>query len=208
MLRQTQMQQCCKILISLRDLICQNSIMKYLPYFFICLFFFACNADDEVEIENEEEVITTLQYVLTPTAGGNAVTLQFEDADGDGPGAPVLTVDALAANTTYNGAITLSNVTETPAEDVTEEIEEEDDEHQFFFSSTVSGLTVAYADEDGDGNPVGLATTLTTGAAGSGTLTVTLRHEPSKDASGVSAGDITNAGGETDIEVTFNIDVQ
>ncbi|HBK71516.1 MAG TPA: type 1 periplasmic binding fold superfamily protein, partial [Flavobacteriaceae bacterium] len=35
-----------------------------------------------------------------------------------------------------------------------------------------------------------------------------LRHEPNKSASGVSDGDITNAGGETDIEVIFNITVQ
>ena len=43
---------------------------------------------------------------------------------------------------------------------------------------------------------------------GSGTITVTLRHEPNKDAAGVSSGDIANAGGETDIEVTFNVEIQ
>ena len=37
---------------------------------------------------------------------------------------------------------------------------------------------------------------------------MTLRHEPAKDASGVAAGDITNAGGETDIEVTFDVTVE
>ena len=42
---------------------------------------------------------------------------------------------------------------------------------------------------------------------GNGTITVILRHEPDKDASGVSNGDITNAGGETDIEVVFNVEV-
>jgi len=53
-----------------------------------------------------------------------------------------------------------------------------------------------------------LANTLTTDAAGSGTITVILRHEPDKGASGVNDGDITNAGGETDIEVTFDVTVQ
>ena len=38
---------------------------------------------------------------------------------------------------------------------------------------------------------------------GHGQFTVTLRHEPDKSAQGVSAGDITNAGGETDIEVSL-----
>ena len=64
------------------------------------------------------------------------------------------------------------------------------------------------ADFDGDGNPVGLANILTTGSAGSGNLTVTLKHEPDKSASGVSDGDMTNAGGETDISVTWVITVE
>jgi hypothetical protein len=35
-----------------------------------------------------------------------------------------------------------------------------------------------------------------------------LIHEPVKDAGGVSSGDITNAGGETDAEATFVVGVQ
>ena len=35
-----------------------------------------------------------------------------------------------------------------------------------------------------------------------------LRHEPDKSAAGVSSGDITNAGGETDIEVSFNVIIE
>ena len=38
--------------------------------------------------------------------------------------------------------------------------------------------------------------------------TITLRHEPAKTATGVSGGDITNAGGETDIEVVFDVTVE
>lgn len=100
------------------------------------------------------------------------------------------------------------NESESPAEDITEEIEEEDDEHQFFFTSSVGGWSVSYDDADGEGNPVGLATKLTTTGAGSGSLTVILRHEPDKSASGVAGGSITNAGGETDIEVTFDVEVK
>jgi len=39
-------------------------------------------------------------------------------------------------------------------------------------------------------------------------VTITLRHEPAKDATGVSDGDITNAGGETDISVNFPVEIQ
>ena len=61
---------------------------------------------------------------------------------------------------------------------------------------------------DTEGNPIGLATNVTTPAAGNGTLTITLRHKQIKDATGVSNGEIANADGETDIEVTFNVIVQ
>lgn len=166
----------------------------------------SCSPDDE--LPEEEEVITEVIWTLTPQGGGDVVTLTFLDADGDGGNDPVVTGGTLTANTTYDGSITLANTIESPAEDITAEVAEEDKEHQFFFSTTVAGLTIAYADADGDSNPVGLENTVTTTDAGQGTLGLVLRHEPDKNASGVSDGDITNAGGETDIEVTFDVEVQ
>jgi len=170
------------------------------------LIFTACKKDPEEVVD--EEVITTLRYTLTPDSGGTPVVLSFQDLDGDGGDAPIVMGGTLAANETYSGVMVLLNESESPAEDVTEEIEEDDDHHQFFFQSTLGGLSVSYDDEDGDGNPLGLKTNLSTGSAGSGQLTVTLRHEPNKSASGVADGNIENAGGETDIEVEFDIDVQ
>ena len=61
---------------------------------------------------------------------------------------------------------------------------------------------------DGNGDPVGLMTQLMTGSAGTGQLTILLRHEPDKSAMGVAQGDPTNAGGETDINVVFDIVVE
>ena len=170
------------------------------------IFLLSCSSDDnDPEPVNEEEVITTMTVTLAPQGGGNTVTLQTRDIDGDGPGAPVITVSGnLAASTTYNGSIELLNETETPAEDITEEVEEEDDEHQFIFQVTGSLTAVDYADADGNGNPVGLAFTLETGAAGSGTITITLRHEPTKPNDGTLAG----AGGETDIAQAFTVTVE
>ena len=173
----------------------------------ISLIFSACDADDPV-IPNEEELITTLNFTLVPANGDPAITLSFVDLDGDGGTAPTITGGTLAANQSYTGSVELLNEAETVTEDITLEVAEEDDEHQFFFQSTISDLTVNYNDQDADGNPLGISSTLNTGAAASGTLTIILRHEPDKFASGVSGGDITNAGGETDIEVTFPIDVQ
>lgn len=156
---------------------------------------------------NEEEVITTMEVRLTDPAS-NTVIMTFVDPDGDGGINPTITGGILSANTVYSGEIQLFNETETPAEIITTEILEEADEHQFFFDAQLGATTVAYADMDSNGNPLGQMFTLTTGDALSGTLTVTLRHEPVKEAPGVSDGDITNAGGETDIEVEFDVEIQ
>ncbi len=181
--------------------------------FISALIFTACNNDDDdaslpVPV-NEEEVITTLTATLTPVGSGATVTLQTRDLDGNGPDAPVVTpLGVLQANTIYNVSLVLLNETESPAELINEEIEEEDDEHQFFYQATNNVGMFDYSDFDGNGDPIGLAFTLTTTDAATGTITITLRHEPVKDAAGVSDGDITNAGGETDIQATFNVTVE
>ena len=170
--------------------------------------FSSCEKDDPDPI-NEEEVITTLTYTLTPQGGGAAVVLSFQDLDGDGGNTPVITTGNLAANTTYSATLQLFNEVASPAEDITVEVLAEAADHQFFYASTSAlNASVSYSDEDGDGNPVGVASTVTTGAASSGNLTITLRHEPDKFAAGVADGDIANAGGETDIEVTFSVTIQ
>ncbi len=56
--------------------------------------------------------------------------------------------------------------------------------------------------------PVGIHSIFETDLPAATTLTITLRHLPDKSAPGVNTGDIRNAGGETDIEVTFPIIVQ
>jgi hypothetical protein len=187
-----------------------KTIKKLSILFLSTLVFLGCSNDDNPIPVNEEEVITTLTAVLTPVGGGTAVTLQTRDLDGDGPNAPTITVSGpLAVNTVYNGNLTLLNETESPAELKNTEIEEESNEHQFFFEVTNNIGSFAYSDTDGNGNPLGLEFTFTTTAnTGSGNMTITLRHEPNKTAAGVAEGDITNAGGETDIEGTFSVTVQ
>lgn len=181
--------------------------LKLLSIFFVAgLLFTACSDDDggdNPDPVNEEEVITTMNITLTPMGGGTAVTFSSQDLDGDGPNAPVITAPNLAGNTTYNATIEILNETESPAEDITEEIEEEDDEHQFIFEITGSLASATATDTDGDGNPVGLSFDLVTNTAGSASLTVTLRHEPTKPNDGTLAG----AAGETDIAATFSFTI-
>ena len=169
------------------------------------IFSTSCSNDDAPV--NEEEVITTVTTTLV--GGGQTITLTSRDLDGDGPNAPVVTVSGnLVAGTTYTGSTTFLNELESPAEDITVEVEEEGADHQVFYQLPSSIGTVTYTDTDANGRPIGLNFTLVAGTSGStGTLTVTLRHLPNKTATGVAAGDITNAGGNTDAAVTFSVAV-
>lgn len=168
------------------------------------LFLASCSNDDPDPV-NEEEVITTMTITLTPDGGGDVVTLQSRDLDGDGPNPPVVTVSGpLLASTTYNGSIELLNETETPAEDITEEVEEEANEHQFFF--TVGGslsATTDYGNFDGNGDPLGTVFTLRAVGASAGSFSVTLRHDLKKP----NDGTLSDAGGETDIAQTFDLTI-
>lgn len=163
----------------------------------------SCKDDhDDHDHDHEEELITTVTYTLTN--GNNTVTLVWEDLDGDTGNDPTITNGTLMANTTYTGVIKLENKTESPAENITDEVKAEDDEHEFFYTSSVSGLAITKKDQDGNGNPLGIETSVTTGAAGSGTLTIVLKHEPTKPNNGSAA----SAGGSTDLEVSFSVQVQ
>jgi hypothetical protein len=165
----------------------------------------SCDDDDTPEAVNDEEVITTMTVTLTPSTGGTAVTLQTQDLDGEGPNAPVVTVSGnLTSGVVYNGVIVLLNETESPAENITEEVEEEDDDHQFFYTiGTGLNATTTYSNFDGNGNNLGTEFALTAGTASSGNITFTLRHEPTKPNEGLS-----DAGGETDIEATFSVTIE
>ena len=58
-------------------------------------------------------------------------------------------------------------------------------------------------DFDGDGNPLGTQFVLAPLGAGSGSVTITLVHEPTKPNDGLDT-----AGGEIDIQTTFSVTVQ
>lgn len=182
--------------------------LKLLPLLFLAVFITSCNNDDDTPQEvNEEEVISTVIAIFSD--GNSTITLTSIDLDGDGPNDPVNTISGpFAANTTYAGTVQFRNDLEDPAEDITQEVAEEALEHQVFYSATNNIGNFSYGDMDSDGNPIGLVYSFTSNDAGNGAITVTLRHEPNKDGEGVSDGNIANAGGETDVQVTFNVTVE
>ena len=179
---------------------------------------YSCEDDDVPPEENEEEVITDVTLTFTPDGGGDAITALAEDPDGEGPDdLEVLGPIELAANTTYTLTIDLLNDIE--GESITEEVEEEDEEHMFFFGWT-DGIfsdpagdgnigagnradAVNYVDTDDDGNPLGLETTWTTGDAATGTFRVILKHQPD-----IKTDTSDSTDGETDTDLTWDITIQ
>ncbi len=158
---------------------------------------------------NEEELITTVVLTFSPQSGGDVVEFRFTDLDGSGGNPPVISNGVLTDSSTYDVTVMLLNEAESPAEDLTAEVLAEAEEHQVFYLIEVGlEMDYIYQDTDADGNPIGLMTEFYTGASGSGNLQVVLRHQPDKSAQGVNVGDITNAGGETDVEVTFEVTIQ
>ena len=109
--------------------------LKLTSFALLVFTLFSCSNDDNPAPVNEEEVITTIKVTLVN--GGNTITLQSQDLDGDGPNAPIVTVSGdLAASTTYLGSVKFLNELENPAEDITAEVEEEGVDHELFFVLT------------------------------------------------------------------------
>lgn len=176
---------------------------KFLPVLVFVAVLMSCEDDDAPEQINEDELITTVRYEMVD-GSGNTVTFLQVDNDADGPNPPTTTVTGtILANTTYSGSVSFLNELETPADNITLEVQQEADEHEVFYGVNTAGVAISKIDNDGNGNPLGLQTNVSTGAAGNGSLTITLIHEPVKPNTG-----LTSAGGEADVVATFNFNVQ
>lgn len=192
------------------------------------------DADDHGHDHNEEtEVITTVTLTFTPTAGGDAVTASFRDPDGDGGMSGMSDAIVLAADTEYQLQVSFLDELASPAEDITEEVEGEAEDHQVFvFGTAVEGpgtpanadaiLEHAYDDSEstygtntGDDLPVGVANLVTTRGAGAGELDVMLRHLPELNGAPQKVAGLADdlakgvaLPGEVDAMVSFAVTVQ
>ena len=181
--------------------------MSRLPLFLLALVFLGVSACDSVEppADNgpgEEELIT--RVVLTLTGGGETILATFSDPDGDGTNAEVDQI-TLAEGTTYTGTIALFD--DANDENITEEIAEEDDEHQFFYTvvgAAADRVTITVTDRDANGLPVGLTFTVVVSEGGSdaGVLNVVLSHFDEEPKTG------TSRSSETDVDVTFPLVIE
>ena len=198
-----------------------SKFLRFSLFAIAALTFVACEDDDDddngpMEPANEEEVITDMILTFTDIDTQQSTVVTFSDPDGEGGNIPVVDDIILGDSATYTLSIQVQDASNpNDVEDITEEIEEEDDEHQFFFitlDGAGNSVNISYDlvnDIDDDGNPIGLSSNwvVTQPTFGNEKVRIVLRHEPNKDGAGVSDGDITNAGGETDIEWDFNFTV-
>lgn len=188
----------------------KNVIQPTLLIFIVIGLFISCKKDKDqvatpIPPANEEEIITTFKLIFTDSAGTSpAVTAQFRDPDGTG-GNPFLQFDTikLSANKTYMATALILDETKSPTDTVSAEIEEEANDHLFFYTPTGMNTVITILDQDTHNPPLplGIQTKWKTTTAGSGMVQIVLRHQP-----GVKDG--TYTPGETDIDLSFQIKIE
>lgn len=173
----------------------------------VSLFVLGCSKDpaNPANPGNESETITTFKLRLvqvddtTQTFEG-----QWRDLDGEGPNQPTITGLSLPANKSFKGTVKVLDETKNPVVDLTEEIEKEDEAHQFFYIVSTANLILRYDDEDSNQQPVGLKIMATTAAPSSGTLRVILKHEATKN----TTISVPSTDGETDLDIVLPVTIQ
>jgi hypothetical protein len=193
----------------------------------------ACADEPGGSTPETPETITRVALTFTPDGGGASVTAAFSDPDGDGGVSATADPITLATSTTYALTIAFLDELFEPPTDITDEIEAESEEHLILlYGDAVAGpattsssalLVHAYADAEsdygpqavGEDLPVGLANTITTATAGTGVLSVMLRHLPQLGGQPQKTADLPErfaAGeaivGDVDADVDFDVTVQ
>jgi hypothetical protein len=181
---------------------------KYLPILLVSLLFTSCKKD-EVEPTDDNELITRVELKFTDITAKSTLTYTFQDKDGDPKTAPEK-FDKIVLNkgVTYSVSIGVYDDTKSPVMDITQEINEEADVHLFVYKTTpASLLTTTILDKDKNGLPIGLSSSvLTQSTAGTGKLNLVLKHQPELNGVKVKTGQ--EAGGSTDIDLLFDVEVK
>jgi hypothetical protein len=182
----------------------------------------SCKKDEIVpEEENELEVITDVKLVFTNTTDANDI-VEARAKDSDGAGVAELTIlDEINLDTSkvYILTFEIFNNLDTPGENIGDEILEEDEEHQIFFSFSNNAYSaplgngnidtasdpLIYNDTDANGNSVGLSTNWSTSSTQltGGSFNVRLQHQPDVKSSTSGAND-----GDTDFDLSFVLNIQ
>lgn len=154
---------------------------------------------DEPDIDNEEELITTVEVQLTDTISGTTQIFRFEDLDGEGGNAPTTDSIKINANAIYSCAVKFLDESDPlDIEDITEEVLEEGaDHHLCLLGLSALNITMSFEESDNNGFPIPVNSLWTVGNSSTGDLTIKLKHQEG----GHSHTDCDE--GETDVEVVF-----
>jgi hypothetical protein len=168
----------------------------------------ACSKE-VAEEENDNEVVTTLELHIMERVTFNHFIYKFDDPDGFGAGsaAPVIDVIRLAPNKVYDVELKLLNKTSNPVEDLTAEVEDEGADHRFYYLPAAgSNITVNNFSNDGNGVPLGIMSTWTTGPKATGKIRIVLRHYP--NGSKATDDPVDSPKSSTDVDREFTTAVE
>ena len=194
-----------------------KTLKKASLYFLALLAFgFASCESEDPEKQNEGEVITDVTLKFQELNGSNALVgeiLSFKASDPQGiEVGKTPTVQSISLTKGKNYQMTIEVTNSIEGEDITQEILEEAEEHQFFFLGQVfdsSFFSIQYA--DAGGIALGVKTNVTVSAStgtNNSSMRVVLRHDLDKNFPGVRNPNFANfvqAGGETDLDITFPV---
>jgi hypothetical protein len=190
--------------------------MKYLNVLLIALLvgFSSCNDDDVPAAENEEEVIDNIALTFTDDDSGEKLIFNATDPAGSG----AFTFDDILIKTFSSYTLSVEFNNAANSESITEEIEQEAADHMIFFEFTNNIFTdpigngnfgaesrndaLNYLDKDKKNQPLGLITNWQTGDVSSGEFRIVLKHQPD-----IKSETSTSSDGETDVDVTFQIEI-
>ncbi len=177
--------------------------------------FSSCKKDDPKKPvdTNPQEVLTTILikgYNLNDSSNSKyQFSYKWEDLDGDGANAPIIDSLILDTGIVYNCEILIIDKTKIPFDTVSNEIEEEKNEHQFFYAPNTNligkfSTEILDFDDNNPKLPVGLKIKISTKSNQNyalpliGSLNIVLSHYD-----GVAKS--TSKSDESDIDVNFPV---
>lgn len=171
----------------------------------------ACGKKKPTGSGNEEELITTVILRVTEQGTTTTTAASFTDLDGPGATAPAIDTLVIQAGKVYGCEVSFLDESKTPSEDITEEVKEEAEAHQVFYTRAGLGASVMtyedkesdYGPQSGTDHPVGIKTRLVvaTGITGIGSMRILLSHYTDIAKTG------ENLSTETDVDVTFPVKI-
>jgi hypothetical protein len=157
----------------------------------------SCKDDHD---HDEGEVITTVKLICQDSANASLPVSEFRFEDPDGPGGNNPTrLDTIYLDSGRTTLVSLrfEDASSGTVKDISAEVRSEADEHLVCFGPAGIQLAINITDTDGM-YPLGLESRWKPQASGSGSITVTLKHQY----------DVKNGTcdpGDTDVEVTFPV---